>query len=346
MTHLLRSFGVASTVTAVALSGACGAKPLENKGGDDELVLDGNGSAAGGSTGGPGAGGNSGTTDDGLNVGVGGGTAPPDDPCGAELPVTYRDFKGYPAHPDFEISAKEIRDNNGDIYKGWNDAGCGMILDTLNASRKPVLFTGTPEQNGGLNVKFGLGKQQREVSGPGCWNSSGSFDPLDDCFVQRCNPWEFDSIPTSEITSETSFSDWYNTKEGINQEIKGTLLLTNGTYDSKEFFPLDGQGFGNEGRAHNYHFTTEAHVKFTYELGQVFSFRGDDDLWIFVNNKLALDLGGLHQPLTGTITFDNLGLTAGQQYDMDIFHAERQTDASNFRVQTNITCFVPVDDFK
>lgn len=339
MTHLIRTLGLASTISALALVNACGAKPVDNQ--DDGLnVDDGSATDSGQSDG-------AGTGDDGLGVGSGGGgTVGPGDTCGAELPVTYRDFQAYPAHPDFEVSAKEIRDNNGDIYKGWNDAGCGMVMATLDPSRKPILFTGTPQQNGGLNVKFGLGERQRVVEGPGCWKSSGDFDPLDDCFVTECKTWEFDSIPTSEITSASSFSDWYNTKEGVNREIKGVLALDNGTFDSKEFFPLDGQGFGNEGREHNYHFTTEAHVKFTYERGQVFTFRGDDDLWIFVNNKLALDLGGLHQPLTGTIKFDDLGLTAGQQYDMDIFHAERQTDASNFRVQTNITCFVPVDDFK
>lgn len=344
MTHPVRSFGLASTVTILGLASACGAsKPAGSDGGaDDGLAVD-SGSATG-SRSNPSAGGG-GNADDGLNVGTGGGSSVPDE-CGAQLPVTYRDFKGYPGHVDFEISAKEIRDTNGDVYKGWNDAGCGMVQETLNASRKPILFTGAPDQNGGLNVKFGLGRQQRVVNGPGCWNSSGNFDINDDCFVLECRTWTFDSIPTSEITSETSFSDWYTTKEGVNVEIKDVLLLDGGTYDSKDFYPIDGQGFGNEGREHNYHFTTEAHVKFTYELGQVFSFRGDDDMWIFVNNKLAMDLGGLHQPLTGTINFDDLGLTPGQQYDMDIFHAERQTDASNFRVQTNITCFVPQEDFK
>jgi len=262
------------------------------------------------------------------------------------LPDVFRDFKSYPAHPDFEISAKMIKDNNGEVYKGWNDAGCGMVLAALDASRKPVLFTGAPDQNGGLNVKFGLGKQQRVVSGPGCWREDETNDINDDCLVAQCQTWVFDSIPTSEITSATSFADWYHSTEGVNVEIPGSLPLDAGTFDSKEFFPIDGQGFGNEGREHNFHFTTESHVLFTYQLGQNFSFRGDDDLWIFVDGKLALDLGGLHQPLTGTITFDTLGLSVGQQYTMDIFHAERQTDASNFRVQTNITCFVPDEIFK
>ena len=81
------------------------------------------------------------------------------------------------------------------------------------------------------------------------------------------------------------------------------------------------------------------------QAGQKFTFRGDDDLWIFVNSKLALDVGGQHQALQGTIDFDAqsaaLGITAGGVYSMDIFHAERQTTDSNFRIETNISCFEP-----
>ncbi len=84
-------------------------------------------------------------------------------------------------------------------------------------------------------------------------------------------------------------------------------------------------------------------MSFTYEQGQTFTFRGDDDLWVFVNKKLALDLGGVHEPMQGTINFDSqaatLGIAPGNKYDMDIFHAERQTLESNFHVETNIECF-------
>jgi len=40
----------------------------------------------------------------------------------------------------------------------------------------------------------------------------------------------------------------------------------------------------------------------------------------------------------------DLGIAPGNTYQMDIFHAERHTNDSNFRVETNIKCFVPVPD--
>jgi fibro-slime domain-containing protein len=152
------------------------------------------------------------------------------------------------------------------------------------------------------------------------------------------------------ISDTTTFANWYNTVEGTNMELKGYIELTNGGFESAAFFPLDNAGFMNTpGQTHNYHFTTEAHVTFTYVPGgaQTFSFAGDDDLWIFVNGKLAMDLGGVHEPMQGTINFDTkaaeLGIAAGGKFPMDIFHAERQTSESNFKVQTNIECFVPIE---
>lgn len=84
----------------------------------------------------------------------------------------------------------------------------------------------------------------------------------------------------------------------------------------------------------------ELHTEFVYRGGESFTFSGDDDLWIFVNRHLAIDLGGVHDAKSATIDFDGraaeLGLAAGGRYELSVFQAERHTPGSNFRIDTSV----------
>jgi fibro-slime domain-containing protein len=142
-----------------------------------------------------------------------------------------------------------------------------------------------------------------------------------------------------QTTSQANFDQWYRFTDGVNKPFILYLKFTpNGnlmTFQSHEYFPVDNIGWGNEGKTHNYAFTTEIHTKFRYAGGETFTFLGDDDVWVFVDNKLAVDLGGLHTETTGSVNVDGLGLTVGTEYHLDLFHAERHTTESNFRIDTN-----------
>ncbi len=103
------------------------------------------------------------------------------------------------------------------------------------------------------------------------------------------------------------------------------------TVKNKYYDNLNGSG-GN----HNFGFTMKIQAKFEYVPGQYFEFYGDDDVWVFINNQLVVDIGGQHEQVRGSVDLDTLGLTAGKIYPFHIFYAERHTVESNFMMRTSI----------
>ncbi len=92
----------------------------------------------------------------------------------------------------------------------------------------------------------------------------------------------------------------------------------------------------------NQHFCFESHATFTHKPGLNFSFRGDDDIWVFIGGKLAVDNGGTHLAAPGYVKLDLLtdkngnALIPGEIYDIDIFFCDRRTTQSNVRIKTNM----------
>jgi fibro-slime domain-containing protein len=146
---------------------------------------------------------------------------------------------------------------------------------------------------------------------------------------------------TTTTHGAANFNQWYNDTPGTNLSMAYDLALTDiggGIYEFEDtsFFPIDGLLFGNEGNAHNYHFTLELHSTFTYQAGQTFHVTGDDDVFVFINDALVIDLGGVHPAQSASVDLDTLGLTAGQEYAFDLFFAERHLTQSNLQMQTSV----------
>jgi fibro-slime domain-containing protein len=147
---------------------------------------------------------------------------------------------------------------------------------------------------------------------------------------------------TSSTTGKDNFDKWYRDTDAVNQSSILELQFVDPdkdgvfTYDNQQFFPIDDMYFGNEGDPHNYHFTFELHTTFKYKGSEKFTFVGDDDVFVFIDGKRVVDLGGVHSAENGPVDVDTLGLTKGSTYPLDFFFAERHVTESHFRLDTSL----------
>jgi len=291
-----------------------------------------------------------------------------------ELPVTFRDFDY--GHQDFQRYPKKNFIANGDhdgkpVYTDLPVEGIVEPTLTVNhgiakptcAYDKTVQANNVPEDQRYLGncSKFHEWFNDKAESQIPCFNSDAKYNDGSPIVCHDGNMRIDDRLPFS-----------YNSQlgaEGMHE------------FFSDQFFPLNGCGFdemianshwatnvattSTQYAGNNYLFTTELHANFFLEENTepTFTFIGDDDLWVFVNNVLVLDLGGIHFKITGTITMSNqaygcsknadsstvhcvggktkAGTEDGNVYPVAVFHAERQVVNSAFAIQTNFQFAVP-----
>jgi fibro-slime domain-containing protein len=132
------------------------------------------------------------------------------------------------------------------------------------------------------------------------------------------------------------------TAAGPNHTANGGLLMNPvSPYETATIAPAYGGTWNAEpsGQNHNFNFTSEIRYWFLFDSTKTYQldFTGDDDVWVFLNRTLAVDLGSIHVPVSGSVTISaatagQYGLTSGNVYEIAVFQDERQTTSSTFKL--------------
>lgn len=149
---------------------------------------------------------------------------------------------------------------------------------------------------------------------------------------------------------EAGYSD--NPKYVDYDRTNGTISQGTGGTATVGFYPLDKLGYEQSGlltktsaidSTHNGSFTLRGESQFVYKEASnlYFTFTGDDDVYMYINGTLALDLGGAHGRNSKTVNLNDLdatkyGLKEGQVATFTFFYMERCSDASTFGIETNM----------
>jgi fibro-slime domain-containing protein len=292
-----------------------------------------------------------------------------DPPPKLEIPIISRDFEWYTnsnpptGHPDFGVYCCD-----DSLQKGK-----GVLKSTLNpkdhrpdwgyaqetppeATAKQIGFTGKTwfdmwyHDDAKYNKTFY--QSLTLVQSPTAKTTYSMDSDNDQPFLDMCGFFPLDDLSKPKVDQNTGKPITYT-------ETRNNVTLTCKAYE--------GLGFGNSWANHNYSFTTELRYWFQYQGNEKLKFTGDDDVWVFINGTMVIEMPGIHNRSVGTVVLDaangkaqvgygetptyttlDLGLKKGSVYEAAVFQAERWCCGSNYmltlanfiggRIQCEPTC--------
>lgn len=262
-------------------------------------------------------------------------------------------------------------DVNGKGEK-YDYAAQGLVAGSLKDNK--LLTSGAEAEEPHFNEAFLEGKNSKNaVLGQVYHNVSFPFKK-EDIKGNGVNYWCFDSEKTTlAMRQDTGKNTYYledTGNQGWSKNVNSVSAATNNTYG---FFPFNETSRETSAKNYNYGFGTRMDMTFKLtDDGTVidkngkkvpieFEFSGDDDVWVYIDGKLALDVGGEHGRVTGNLNFKNKmatvskvkasagSLTSGEnlpsdftlsgsnsdEHTLTLFYMERGMWESNMKITFN-----------
>ena len=274
--------------------------------------------------------------------------------CVLRVPALFRDFQNDTVNTDFpgptcnllvglvddvlDGDGKPTSAGNGSCIKSATTFAQWYTDNQYNRTMPGsiVLFDNGA---GGYVNRLGPNGEQFVAPSPQATNTTQPCT-TDDCLPcrynmdQTCDILRLDGNPMFFPLDD--FADaWPDAR--LPAKVPQQIYLADG-WPLEEDWPYWPDGYATRD-LHNFLFSSEVQYWFRYDAASsaTLEFVGDDDMWVFINGRLAVDLGGVHTPEIGSVTVDattgpGFGLEDGKVYPIKMFHAERKDPGSSFKL--------------
>lgn len=261
--------------------------------------------------------------------------------------------------------------NNSNYLTGMNYSAQGLVYNQLDANGNLQIANGIAAP--WFDENFVLNQENGKVL-------SSRFPFREDTDSNGVSYYEFDSNQARDNVRYNFESQTFSYGQGTNYGVTDNVKIDWGLETDSEnggygFFPFNYKnGNGNDDWL-DFGFGAKMEIRFNLPKGGMvngvpvtFEFTGDDDIWIFIDDKLVLDLGGAHKKAQGTIDFSKLTATVStgttvinpgadmnavslaealnissadefspnQAHKMTIFYMERGMIESNLKIRFNM----------